>query len=65
MSQVRQTEDCGNFTRQRVRQYAYTLTNGPTSFRLIEDAFLHSQHGLSPFQQLLLLYGLSVCVLVL
>jgi hypothetical protein len=44
---------------------AARLTNGLSSFRLVLDAFLHRQHGLSPFQQLLLLYGLSVCVRVL
>jgi hypothetical protein len=44
---------------------AYTLTNGLSSYRLVADAFLHRQHGLSPFQQLLLLYGLSVCARVL
>jgi hypothetical protein len=41
------------------------LTNDLDSFRLVTDAFLHRQHGLSPFQQFLLLYGLSVCVRVL
>ena len=41
------------------------LTNGLYSFRLVVDVFLHRQHGLSPFQQLLLLYDLSVCVRVL
>jgi hypothetical protein len=41
------------------------LTNDPYSFRLVADAFLHRQHGLSPFQQFLLLYGLSVGVRVL
>ena len=41
------------------------LTNEPFSFRLLVDAFLHRQRGLSPFQQPLLLYGLSVCVRVL
>jgi hypothetical protein len=41
------------------------LTNDLYSFRLVVDAFLHRQHGLSPLQQFLLLYGLSVCVRVL
>jgi hypothetical protein len=44
---------------------AYTLTNDLSWFRLVADAFLHRQHGLSPFQQLLLLHGLSVLVRVL
>jgi hypothetical protein len=43
----------------------YALTNGASSFRLIAGEFLHCQHGLLPFQQFLLLYGLSVCVHVL
>jgi hypothetical protein len=42
-----------------------SLTNSLSSSRLVVDAFLHRQHGLSPLQQLLLLYGLSVCVRVL
>jgi hypothetical protein len=42
-----------------------SLTNSFSSFRLGVDAFLHRQHGLSPLQQLLLLYGLSVCARVL
>jgi hypothetical protein len=42
-----------------------SLTNSLSSSRLVADAFLHRQHGLSPLQQLLLLYGLSVCVRVL
>jgi hypothetical protein len=41
------------------------LTNDLSSSSLVADAFLHRQHGLSPFQQPLLLFGLSVCVCVL
>ena len=44
---------------------ADTLTNGLSSFTLMSDALIRRQHGLSPFQQLLLLHGLSVCVRVL
>lgn len=62
LSQATADEKTAIFTRQ---QGPTSLTNGPSSSSLVVDAFLHRQHGLSPFQQLLLLYGLSVCVRVL
>jgi hypothetical protein len=65
MSQVKTDGNSVTPVRSVAENVAIRLTNDPSSFRLVADAFLHRQHGLSPFQQLLLLYGPSVCVRVL